>query len=289
MNTIEVLVKGNNTIGECPIYDADNKTIYWVDIINKKFFKYELESEKLSTFAAGKYDSYIIAAKNGDILLGMQDGLYRYNFDANKPELLGAPKPYNIYSHRFNDGKCDVTGRLWAGSTTFYEESEDCVLYRIENDYKFDPVVSDVHVSNGMGWSPDNSIMYYIDSWKKLIYRYEFDPVKGIVSNPKILIDFNKSEVGNPDGMTVDENGNLWIAHWGGSRVSCWSPKGKKVDQIMFPNRIPTCPLFVNDDLIVSTATLNYTKEQLAMEQPYAGSLLKIHVGIKGAPSYKFG
>ena len=288
MRDIDVLVNDRNIIGESPIYDNKNKVIYWVDIVKKKFYKYDLATKKVNTYDVGKYDSYLVLDKKGNLLLGMQDGLYRYNFKKDKPQLLGTPpRSYNGYSHRFNDGKCDASGRLWAGTTTFYEESDTCGLYKIGSDYKFKPMISNVRVSNGMGWSPDNTKMYYIDYGKRLVYQFDFNLEKGTLSNRKIFIDF-KNEFGNPDGMNVDSKGNLWIAHWLGSRISVWDNQGKKIDQFMFPNKIVTDPLFIGEDLIVSTATIGYSDKQYKFEQPYAGSLLKIHAGITGTPTYRF-
>ncbi|RRG02722.1 MAG: SMP-30/gluconolactonase/LRE family protein [Lactobacillus sp.] len=288
-NNIEILCELKNAIGECPVYDPDKNNIYWVDIVNKTFLKYSLSTKKLKQYNAGKYDSYIILGDKGGVYLGMQDGLYKYDFEKNQPELLGAPVPYDIYSHRFNDGKADVNGIIWAGTTSFFEGYEHCELYRIDHDFNYRKVLSNVIVSNGLAWSPNNTIFYYIDSFTKLIYKFDFDKETSSISNQKLFIDFNENgEIGNPDGMTVDNNGNLWIAHWGGSRVTCWDHQtGKKLDEIVFPNKIVTCPIFVEDSLILTTATLNYTDNDFKQESPFAGSLLRVNVGVSGVPSFK--
>lgn len=137
---------------------------------------------------------------------------------------------------RFNDGKCDSKGRFWVGSMAVDQESSDAfeagALYKMDKRV-LKEMISDVSISNGLAWW--QSSMYYIDTYTNEVVAYDFDETLGNITNKSSCISF-QDEIGSPDGMTIDEEGMLWIAHWGGYKVSRWDPKtGKKMEEIKVP------------------------------------------------------
>lgn len=285
---LELISDTKSIIAESPTWDAKNASIYWVDIISKKIFRYNTVTEKTDTAAVNKYVSYIVPQRKNSVAIGLQDGFYSYDFITKEQTLLGRPENFNPFMYRFNDGKCDVNGRLWAGTTSFYEESFECSLYQLNGDHKLKEMETGINVSNGLGWSPQNDKFYYIDSGVKLVFCYDFEPENGAISNRKILIDF-KEEGANPDGMTVDEEGMLWIAHWGGHQVSRWNPEtGKKIGSIALPVKKVTSCVFggINlDELYITTARFNADQSDL---EPFAGGVFRIKPGVKGLPTFSF-
>src|SRR5699024_49293 len=121
----------------------------------------------------------------------------------------------HLPNNRFNDGKCDPAGRFWAGTMAMNNSENGGSLYRIDTNHKVTPMIRQVRMSNGLAWSPNNKTMYYIDTPTKQIDAFDFNPDTGEIKNKRTVVTIPESE-GVPDGMTIDEEGNLWVAQWGG-------------------------------------------------------------------------
>lgn len=284
MTEVQTLVECHNCLGEGPSYDDKNDLLYWVNIFEKEIFRYDFTTGKVEKRTLPKYVGYIAPTEKKDIVLvGLQDGVYLYDFGDSTLSFIGGPVGHDPLTYRFNDGKCDAKGRVWAGTASWFEERFDSSLYRVEGG-AFTPMLSGVNVSNGLGWTADNKHMFYIDSGKYTVYKFDFDLEFGMLSNKRVLIDF-KDQHANPDGMTVDIDGNLWIANWGGSKVSQWNGEtGEKMREIAFPVKRVTCPVFAGKDyskLVVTTATYGLSAEELEAE-PDAGNVFIVDAGVKG-------
>jgi sugar lactone lactonase YvrE len=151
-------------------------------------------------------------------------------------------------------------------------------------------MIENVSVSNGIAWSPDSAKMYYIDTPTHEVKEYDYNNVSGEISSPKVAIEISP-DLGYPDGMTIDEEGNLWIALWGGSAVGCWNPKtGKLVRKIEVPAKNVTSCAFGDDDLgtlYITTARTGTTDEELK-KYPNAGGVFKTVPGVKGVKANYF-
>jgi sugar lactone lactonase YvrE len=190
-----------------------------------------------------------------------------------------------IRDNRMNDGKCDPAGRFWAGTMNLDAKVGAGALYRLDVDHSVTRVLSDVTISNGLGWSPAGDHMYYIDTWLGGIDEFDFDAGTGECSNRRRLVDIPK-DLGVPDGMAVDSDGYLWVALCYGWAVHRYSPSGKLDAVVRFPCSLITSCAFGGRDLgelYVTSGTLNLTPEQLR-EQPYAGALFLIRPGVAGLP-----
>ncbi len=150
--------------------------------------------------------------------------------------------------------------------------------------------ISHVNTSNGMAWSPDHTYLYFIDTPTKKVVRYQYNIRTGEIHNPSDVIIFSEND-GLPDGMTIDEEGCLWIAHWGGSKITRWNPStGEQILSIPIPALYVTSCTFGGPnltDLYVTTARTRMTDDELK-QYPHAGGIFRIQTNVKGCPTYSF-
>lgn len=286
---IEVVSTIISELGEGPVWDSQRNEIYWVDISGGKIHSYSLENNKSKTFSVlGKIgcvalceSSHLIIATNSIIaLLDRKTGII-------KP--LAQPEKY-LLNNRFNDGKCDPMGRFWAGTMSLTEEPDAGSVYVFDNK-TIEKKIENTTISNGMAWSFDHKTFYYIDTPTFEVAAYEYEKVTGNISNRKVVIKIPEDE-GYPDGMTIDNEGMLWIAHWDGWKITRWNPNtGEKLQHIKLPaSKITSCTFGGADlsDLYITSAKIGLSDEELK-EQPLAGSLFVIrNSGFKGVEANRF-
>ena len=196
--------------------------------------------------------------------------------------------------NRFNDGKCDCQGRFWAGTmsknldTGSGDSGPVGNVYCLDADWRVVKKIDNITLSNGMGWSPDNRIFYYIDSATNTVAAYNFVPETGEISDRRVVVRLPRGFVGMPDGMCVDAEGMLWVALWGGGGIVRWNPSTGDILQrldMSMPN--VTCCAFGGerlDELYITTARLGTDTELY----PLAGGLFKVRPGVQGLPSFSF-
>ncbi len=193
-------------------------------------------------------------------------------------------------SNRFNDGKCDPAGRLLAGTMDMNEKSPSGNLYSLEAGKPPRKLLEGIRISNGLAWSPDYKIFYYIDTPTRQVRAFDYDLDTGNISNPRVAIQV-PAEMGWPDGMTSDMEGRLWIALWDGSRVSKWDPAtGRKEAEIAVPAPHTSSCVFGGarrDILFVTTARVGLDESALA-KYPLSGGLFQIQTQTEGMPTFEF-
>jgi sugar lactone lactonase YvrE len=165
-------------------------------------------------------------------------------------------------------------------------------LYLLEKNRKLRKVLSGVSISNGLGWSPDNKIMYYIDTPTRKVSAFDYHLDSGEIENRRTVVDFLvQQQLGSPDGMAVDAEGMIWVAHWGGSRVTRWDPQsGKLLEMIQIPAlQVSSCCFGGKnlDDLYITTAR-NGLDQKILDSQPLTGALFKVRPGVQGLPTNAF-
>lgn len=286
----ELVVDAKARLGEGPCWDAVNQLLYWVDIPNKSVHIFNPEKNSTKTIVTSQFVSAVVTRDSGGLILAMENGFYALDLDTEELTLIGDPesdKPNN----RFNDGKCDALGRFWAGTMAFDESPGKGALYCLEKDLSIRKIFDGVTVSNGIAWDRDNKTMFYIDTPIKKVIAFDFDLEQGNLSHSREIINFPEGE-GFPDGMNMDQEGMLWIAHWDGGRLSRWNPKtGEQIESIEIPApRVTSCVFGGRhlDELYITTAREGMTDEELE-RFPLAGGLFKVTPGIKGVRTYGFG
>jgi len=204
-----------NTLGEGPLWHPAESALYWVDITGKKINRYFPASSKTEVFEVPRMVSALGLRQVGGFVCAADDGFHFWNPQKNLFEPISDPEPGRLGA-RFNDGKVDRGGRFWAGSMT--PQGADSALYRLDPNLSVHLMVPDITISNGIGWSPDNQTMYYVDSNRLVIYAFDFDMKSGEISRQRDFLRF-ETQSGVPDGLTVDSRGFIWCALYDGWKV----------------------------------------------------------------------
>ncbi|WPV02015.1 SMP-30/gluconolactonase/LRE family protein [Mucilaginibacter sp. cycad4] len=286
----EVVVPHRCLLGEGPVWDAQMNTVCWVDIPNGEIHEFSLTDNGFRTMAIKDKIGAIALCTDGRFLAALKSGFAFIDRQNGKIKLIDHPEAH-LPGNRFNDGKCDAVGRFWAGTMALSEETGAGSLYMIENDLSATVKIKGVSISNGLAWSPDNKIMYYIDTPTFEVVAYDYDIQTGNIANKRVAIQIPEKE-GFPDGMTIDMDGMLWIAHWGGSQVARWDPDtGAKLLTVQLPVAHVTSCTFGGthlNDLYITSARVGLSEKQL-IEQPLAGSLFVVrNCGFRGMETAAF-
>ena len=192
---------------------------------------------------------------------------------------------------RFNDGAVDCSGRFWAGTmnTTGDPAAADGSILRLDPDGSIRTMDTGFGCSNGLGWSPDNRTMYFTDTFRGVIYAYDFEPAKGTLGHRRPFVQIPAQE-GYPDGLTVDSDGFVWSARWGGWKVVRYDPEGKAEREIRLPvSNVSSCAFGGTDldELYITTAFESLPPEERT-RQPLAGDLFRARPGVRGLPRPRF-
>jgi len=276
----EVYHRADAELGEGPCWDPDRGALIWVDILRREVHLSTPGDDRIHR--TPDYVGAAVPAADGELLLAM-DGFAALDLDSGviRPVAAIPRKP----SVRMNDGKCDPAGRFWAGSMHVDDVPGAGALYRLDGPGAATRVIDRVTISNGLGWSPDGAWMYYIDTPTRSVRRYEFDHETGELGTGAVLIDTSRHP-GFPDGMSVDAEGNLWVAFWDGGAVRCFSAEGALLEELPVPVRRPTSCSFGGPELrqlLITTARRGLSEGELR-EQPLAGSVLVVEPGVTGLP-----
>jgi sugar lactone lactonase YvrE len=290
MNELKTVIEAKAILAEGPLWHPQQQKLYWVDIEKHELHRFDPEKGEDISLDVGQRVSAVVPLKNDSrMLIALEDGIAKVDMTSGsiKP-LVDLEK--NMPANRCNDGRCDPAGRFWIGTMNLDEKKEAGNLYRINFDYQVTRILNNVSVSNGMAWSMDHKKMYYIDSPTYLVKAFDYNSETGDISNPHPAITIPK-EMGTPDGMTIDEEGMLWVAHYGGAQVCRWNPvNGKLVSKIDIPAPHVTSCTFGGaalNTLFITTARENLSDEEIN-EYPLSGSVFAIKVGVRGVRSHFF-
>lgn len=289
-NQPEVVLQHTCLLGEGPVWDANNNIISWIDLLNGIIHEFDTQKQSHRMIETGDIVGAVALTKKGNYLAALKNGLSIVHRTTGKIDFLQHPEQ-NIPTNRFNDGKCDQAGRFWVGTMDMSEDPGAGSVYMIDNALNYSKKIESVTISNGLAWSSDCKTFYYIDTPTFQVVAYDYDIRTGDLANKRIAINIPTIE-GYPDGMTIDTDGMLWIAHWDGAQVARWDPNtGKKLGSITLPvDRVTSCTFGGDDltDLYITTAGVGLTEKQL-IQQPLAGSLFVIrNTGFQGLPTIKF-
>lgn len=286
---LQTVTEHKCALGEGPVWDADTQTIMWIDIIEKKIHQYNINKQEHTSFDVGEMIGCIVMREKGGLIAALKNGFAF--IDTEKKIIQHIADPENNPGNRYNDGKCDAAGRFWAGTMALSEEEGKGNLYVMETDLSTQKKIENVSISNGIAWSADNRTMYYINTPTNYVFAFDYDIEQGNIINQRVAIDLTH-ENGYADGMTIDEEGMLWIAFFSGWRVARYNPlTGEFLTQIELPVANVSCCTFGGPqltDLYITTASKDIREEDL-MKQPLAGSLFVVKdCGFRGLPAQKF-
>ena len=274
-------------LGEGPYWVPEDDCLLWVDIEGARLHRTYFPSGETVTDSPGPVSAAFPAVGGGILIAG--GAALTLLFPAERGgqwvarTIADTPAREGI---RFNDAGVDPAGRVWAGSMHMTEAEPVGELYRLDAGGRLNPVVKNVTVSNGLGWSPDGSRMYYADSPLRRVDVFDYDPATGEAFARRAFADLSEAE-GVPDGLTVDADGCVWVAMWGGSALRRLTPEGQPDAVLPVPVSQPTSCAFGGPglaDLYITSARVGLTDDQLAA-QPLAGRLLHVRPGPVGLPS----
>jgi len=285
VSQVETVLNVQNILGEGPLWHPDEQALYWVDIEGHRFHRLTPATGQHEVFEVGLPVGTLAFRQIGGLILATKNGFAYWDEDKQSLEFFNDPET-DKPDARFNDGAVDRQGRFWAGTLG---DGSNNNLYRLDPDGSLHTMETGLTVSNGIGWSPDNKTMYFTDSMPRMIYAYDFDAATGAIENRRPFI-HTPDEPGVPDGLTVDSQGLIWSARWGGWKITRYDPDGKVEREIQVPAQRPTSCTFGGPDLnelYVTSASVGIDWLE-RVKQPEAGNLFRIHVDVKGLPEPKF-
>lgn len=273
------------TLGEGPMWVAREQALYWVDIMERRIFRWS-EADGVRTIEVDRHVCSLLPRARGGFVGGGYDGFLAIGpeFDV---EPIANPEA-DLPGNRFNDGKVDREGHLWAGTMDRKEREASGALYRLDADLSWHRADAGYRVTNGPAFSLDGRTMYHTDSARQTVYAFELSP-GGEATNRRVHLRFGEGE-GYPDGMTVDAEDCLWIAFWDGWCVRRFSPEGERLAELRVPVQRPTSVAFGGpglDRLFITSAARDLDEDERAA-QPQAGGLFAATPGVRGVEEPMF-
>jgi len=283
----ECIWQTKTLLGEGTLWVKSLNSIYFTDIKRKKIFTFNTKTKRKKIIKINKEIGFLSHIKKNIFILGLKGELRIVNLKNNKKIksiFIEIDKPLN----RLNDGKTDPRGRLWFGSMDNLERNiQNGSLYCLNKNLKLKMVDNKYMITNGPAFINEKNF-YHTDTKKRIIYKIKIDNNLNILEK-KIFKKFLGVE-GFPDGMTTDRFKNLWVCHFGGSSISVFNQKGKKIYKIKLPAKNVTNCAFGganNNDLYITTA-LKGLKEIDKKKYNLSGSLFKVRTNSKGMTSKSF-
>jgi sugar lactone lactonase YvrE len=276
----ELLLERDANTGEGPVVDGD--LLHWVDIPAGLIHRTNVKSLKTESIDLAVSIGAAVPTESSDAYaVAYADGFGIVDNKKIQPENPFLADP----NYRMNDAKCDARGRLWGGSCHLEFVSGGGKLHRWDGGNSNRVLVENLTLPNGLGWNKENSRMYLVDSITKKLFVSDFDLADDFIPKFRELISIDS---GLPDGLAIDNEGCIWLAVWGGSRVSRISPEGKIVSEHYFPVSQPSsCAFDLDGTLYVTSARKGLTESDL-VQQPLAGSIFTLSTNTSGVPVSKF-
>lgn len=265
-------------VAEGPLWDADNNRLYYLDILGECIFIYDYTTGSVERKDVGQQIGCMALCENGDLLLAMQDGIYRMGSDGQK---VLAHQPIEIKGRRFNDGKVGPDGSFYLGTTDYNSKG---AFYRLR-DGILEELFDGCGCSNGLDWTVDKTKMFYCDTPLQKIEVFDFNIEDGVLSNRRDFVKIDR-ELGTPDGFAMDSEDNIWLGLWGGSAVLEIRSDGQFGERIDVPAIKASCCCFAGDnlkDLIITTASKDDENEY-----PLSGYVFRHKLKVSGKKSFKY-
>jgi D-xylonolactonase len=271
-------------LGEGPLWVARENALYWVDIKGRTLHRLVLDDGILTSWSMPEMLGWVVERRDQPgFIAGFKSGFARLFLDPVRIEPICAPEKHLLDS-RMNDAAVDRAGRIWAGTMDDTERAPTGCLYCLDVTGRWTRHDSGYVVSNGPTFSPGHDILYHTDTTRGVIYRFPLAP-DGSLGKRQVFVAF-EDDWGSPDGMATDVEGGIWVAHWGGGRISRFLPDGRLDRVIAMPVSQVTSCCFAGpalDRMFVTSAAIGREDE------PLAGCLFEVVPGVRGAPIYAYG
>ena len=276
--------EANATVGEGPLWDGQRQALWWLDIRQNRILLHRPGHGQVGQWWLPTQVFSVSLTEEGRLLLALETGLHLFDTETGALERLGA-LVHGPGTTRFNDGKIDPAGRLWIGTVDLDRFTPCGTLYVVEPDGSYQARLGGIRCSNGLGWTADGRTMFYTDSRELVIWAFDFDAGTASLARQRVharIEDRNAS----PDGLSVDTNGCVWSALFGGSAVIQFDPAGKEMRRVRVPALRPTSCAFGGEDM----RTLFITSESFQLGpatlrgSPLSGGLFAVDTKSRGVP-----
>jgi sugar lactone lactonase YvrE len=275
-----VVLAAGAALGEGPVWDPRDQTLLWTDIARGEVHRLSPDTGTDTATAYGQPVGAVAWRRGGGLVLATRDG-FRIVSDSGAEQVV--PVQADQPDQQMNDGKCDRRGRFWAGTSSVSRRPGASALYRLGPDRRVETVLTGVSMSNGLGWSPDDRLFYYVDSATQRVDAFQVDPDSGELRGRRPLVHVPRS-LGIPDGLTVDADGCVWLALWGAGAVHRYTPAGRLDGVLRVPASQVTSCAFGGPglrDLYVTSASQGLHGRELA-DQPLAGAVFAARPAVGG-------
>jgi D-xylono/L-arabinono-1,4-lactonase len=275
---VESVANYHCVVGENPLWNERDGRLYWEDINSGKLFRVDHATLVHECFYTGEVIGGFTFQEDGSLLLFEEDRIARLDTNGQREVLREGVDPD---MKRWNDVIADPEGRVFAG--TIGQTLGSGGLYRVERNGTIENVVKGSGVANGLGFSPDLSLLYWTCSTRRTIFVFDYWRATGELTNQRVFYQAPEGE-GTLDGLTVDTEGNVWTARWDGHALLKLSPRAELLETIRFPVPKVSCPAFGGPDLdtlYVTTASIREPSDGAD------GSLYRVKVAARGRPEFR--
>ena len=291
---IELIWDAKNELGEGPLWDSREQTLYWLDSKGPTVNRYNSRNGSVETWKLPSDIGSMALREKGGAILALRDGIFEFDFKTGKTEMMVAVDAENPRT-RLNDGKVDRRGRFFVGGMDEQETGRMAGLYRFDPDHKLVKLDNGIVCFNMPCWSPDDKLFYFAETWE-YIFACDYDIETGAISNKRVLVDL-RSNAGGTDGSTVDEEGYIWNAQVISGKIIRYAPDGRVDRSIDFPVKNLTSVMFggANLDVLYVTSMrriahpINGKFSRPTAPEPLAGGLWQVTgLGVRGLPEPRY-
>jgi sugar lactone lactonase YvrE len=275
-------------LGESALWDAERSRFYWVDITKNCILALDWDTGRTVTLGLSDPVGSVALRAGGGLVAALRHAVAFCDVDAGTVEVVRELETEKA-GNRFNDGAVDPAGRFWFGSMDLAEADPSGSFYCLRPDLTTAAAFGGVICSNGPAWSLDGRTMYHVDSTRRRITAYDFDPATGAVGAGRLFVS-DEDEAWYPDGVTVDAEGFVWNCKWDGGRIVRYAPDGSVDRVVLVGVPRPTRCAFVGADLnllAVTSARIGLSAEALAAA-PASGQVLLLEPDARGVPPARF-
>lgn len=268
---------------EGPVWDPSSDRLLWVDMLDGDVLTLTPGDARPARHHLDTVVAVVRPRADGGYLVAVERGFLLT--DAGFRPTRRLPELWTDPGRRMNEGGCDPAGRFYCGSMAYDMRPGAAELFRLDVDLVARRVLGNVSISNGIGWSLDGSLAYYVDTPTQRIDVFDYDPESAALTGRRPFVRIDPAD-GAPDGLTLDAEGGVWVALWGGAEVRRYSPAGRLDARIAVPVRQVTACAFGGSelrDLYITTSRLG-----LADPDPGAGALFRATPGVAGLPVTPF-
>lgn len=285
---VELVLDARAELAESPVWDDRRQRLLFVDILRGHVHEFDPVSGSDRVFEVGQPVGAVALTHTGDWVLAARDGFFRLDPENGGVTLI-AHVEAEMAGNRMNDGAVDASGRFWAGTMASVGGRDRGTLYRLDPDGSVQRMLAPVSTSNGIDWSPDGSLMYYVDTPLSRIDAFNFDPPTGSISFRRTFVNVPTAS-GYPDGLVVDAEGFIWLALWQGGALHRYSPNGRLLGVVNVPVSLVTKCAFGGpnlDELYITTARIGLDEER--QHDVAAGGIFRVRPGVAGRPANRYG